>query len=144
MANDTELAQELKALKERIQILEDKEAIRDVITRYAFNADLNRIDSLLELWTDDCTFNSDRGRVTIYKGKDEIEAYLREPLHQSITNRSQHLQLDYIIKVDGDTATATGYQLLTLRWDGGFGIIRGAFRVFHLRRVNGTWLIRRH
>ena len=142
MANDTGLSQELETLRKRLQILEDKEAIRDVLARYAFNADLNRNDNFLKLWTDDCTFETDAGGLTIMKGKDEVMAHMLDTVHQSVTNRSQHLLLDCLINVDGDTATAAGYLLLTERWDGGFGIFRCAWRTFRFQRVDGAWLIK--
>ena len=49
--------------------------------------------------------------------------------------------MDYDVKVDGDTAVARGYQLITLRSPDGFSIARTSFRVFHFRRVDGHWLI---
>ena len=143
MADDTGLAKELEALRKKVQILEDKEAIRDMLARYAFNADLNRTQNFLKLWTEDGLFVTDGGgKLHVLKGKEEIGRYLDTSGHQTITNRSQHLQVDYIIQVDGDTATATGYQLLTVRLEGGFGIRRCAFRIFHFRRVDGRWLIK--
>jgi ketosteroid isomerase-like protein len=143
MANDEQLAKELDVLKKKVQILEDKEAIRDMLVRYAFNADLNRTENYLKLWTEDGVFATDvEGKLVVSKGKDEIRRILLNPIHQAITNRCQHLQLDYIIQVEGDTATATGYQLLTQRWEGGFGIFRCAFRAFSFRRLDGRWLIK--
>ena len=142
MGNDPRLMQELEGLKKKLQILEDKEAIRDVLARYAFNADLNRTENFVKLWTDDGTFTSDAaGKKLVFKGKKEIGNHLLDPLHQSYTNRSQHLQVNYVINVEGDTASATGFQLISRRWEGGFGIVRCAFRSFRFRRVDGRWLI---
>ena len=64
------------------------------------------------------------------------------PAHQSIANRSQHLMLDFKIDVDGDTAVAAGYILVTVNRQGGFGIFRCSMRTFRFRRVGGRWLIR--
>ncbi|MFC1980968.1 nuclear transport factor 2 family protein [Chloroflexota bacterium] len=143
MTNNREMAQELKGLKQKLQILEDKEAIRDHLARYSFNADLNRTDAYLDLWTEDGSFEvgGEVGLGRIWKGRDEIKQLLNGPVHQSFTTRSQHLLVDYIINVDGDTATAAGYGVVTVHWPGGFGIRRCSLRTFHFRRCEGRWFI---
>jgi hypothetical protein len=55
--------------------------------------------------------------------------------------KGQHLQLDYFIEVDGDTATAIGYQNLTGLRDGSINIGRAAFRSLKFKRVSGNWRI---
>lgn len=141
MADDKQLAQDLEALKQRLQVLEDKEAIRDVLTQYSLNADLDRTDTFLKLWTEDGTF--DLGpQMGIWHGRDQIKQHvMNAPFHRSITTRSQHLMLDFEIDVDGDTATAAGYVLITVRWQAGWGIARCVIRTFRFRRVKGHWLI---
>ena len=68
MVEEKQLAQELEVLKKRLQALEDKEAIRDVLVRYYFNADLNRTDAFLDLWTEDAI--KDVGtQFGVWKGK---------------------------------------------------------------------------
>jgi hypothetical protein len=46
-------------------------------------------------------------------GREESWGYLQNSVHQAITIRSQHLQLDYMNNVDGDTVAvlATNYSL---------------------------------
>ena len=104
MVDNTELAQELETLKGRLQMLEDKEAIRELLSRYSFNSDLNRIDNFLSLWTEDCTFSTNAvGGLDVFKGKDEIRAHTLDPRWQSVvTLGAQHLLLDFIINIDGD------------------------------------------
>ena len=57
MSDYTQLEQELKELKQRFQVLEDKEAIRDLLVQYSFNADLDRTDAFVDLWTEDGVFD---------------------------------------------------------------------------------------
>ena len=140
MGNDKQMVQELEALKRRLQVMEDKEAIRDVLVRYAFTADLERTDDFIKLWTEDGTFDLGT-QYGVWKGREQIKQLLDGPVHKSITNRSQHLMVHYIINVDGDTATAAGYSLVTVHWQAGFGIFRCGFRTFRFRRVEGRWLI---
>ncbi len=138
MGDNEQLSQELEALKQRLRMLEDKEEIRDLLARYSFNADLNRNDALVKLWTDDGVFNLESG---IWKGRSQIKQMLEGPVHQSITKRSQHLMLDYKIDIHDDIAVAAGYVLVTVHWQGGFGIFRCGFRTFKFQRVEGRWLI---
>ncbi|MFC1919286.1 nuclear transport factor 2 family protein [Chloroflexota bacterium] len=139
--SDDKLLQELEAVKQRLQELEDKEAIRDLLVRYGFTADLSRTNDYVDLWTEDAIFDVGT-EYGLWKGKDKIRQLMEGPVHQSITNNSQHLMLDYIINVDGDKATAAGYCLVTLHWQAGFGIFRCSFRTFSFQRIDGRWLIK--
>ncbi len=133
----------MEALKRKVQCLEDKEAIRDVLVRYAFNADLHRTENFLKLWTDDLTFDADvTGQVVVVKGKDALRERHsdRDRLSETLPVRA-HLQVDYHIEVDGDTAVATGYQLMPQRWECGFAIWTSSMRRFRLQRIDGRWLI---
>ena len=51
MADEKRLVQELEKLKQRLQILEDKEEIRQLLSRYSYNADLSRNDGFVRLFT---------------------------------------------------------------------------------------------
>ncbi len=139
MTDNTQLTQELEVLKRRLRVLEDKEAIRDLLVRYAFTADLERIDDFLELWTEDGTYELDSA---VWKGRDQIkQGCMSDAFYNSIKNRSQHLILDLIINVNGDSATAAGYSATTVHWQAGFGLGRCALSTFRFRRVKGRWLI---
>ena len=76
MQKDEKISLEIKSLTDRLQILEDKEAIRDLLARYAFNVDLSRFDAFFKLWTDDAVFITDGPGEAIQKrGIDEIRAF---------------------------------------------------------------------
>jgi hypothetical protein len=135
-------AKELAHLRKRVQIFEDKEAIRDVLTRYALNCDLCRYDDFVKLWTDDAVFITDGpGATVIKKGKNEILSYLTGLLPKSNAG-TQHLQLDYIIKITGNTAVAIGYQLISISKTVPPAIARCALRSFGFQRIKGDWLIK--
>lgn len=130
--------EDLEMLKKRIQVLEDKDAIWGILSRYSLNVDLGRAEDFLGLFTDDCVFATDvAGKITYRRGKKE----LGEMLAGGAPPKGQHLQLDYNITVDGDNATAVGYQNLTSLRDNALSMNRAAFRTLKFRRISGTWLI---
>jgi hypothetical protein len=146
MSNADELSKKLESMEKKLQLLQDKDDIRDVLSRYAFNVDLRRLDHYLRLFTDktaqgDMIFLTDGpGEDTICRSKKELGDFLESVLPKPHPGM-QHLQLDYVINVTGDTATATGYQLLTVWENGKFGIMRCALRTFDFRREDGIWKI---
>lgn len=143
--NDEELA----VLKKEVQLLKDKMDIQDVLWRYGLRFDLDRRDEWFQLFADDCRFSSDvPGFLLELEGLDEIKAHYsgspggRGPgaPQQEGPDRQQdaaapgssftgHVDIAGIIKIDGDNATAVGWQV-------GTGV-----RTWQLRRTNGTWLI---
>jgi len=140
MDNQNKLFEELNELKRKVQIIEDKEAIRDILIKLGFNGDLNRNDAYLKYWTDDCVFT--HLPEGTYKGKDQIKKeLLLSKQHQLLTNNSQHLFLNYKIDVNGDSATAVGYILVNARLYQSLGIARCGMRSFKFRRIKGQWLI---
>lgn len=139
VAGDAVSVDAFESLEERVQVLEDKDAIWSILSRYSLNVDIGRAESFLRLFTEDCVFATDLGgKISYRRGKKE----LAEMVAGGPPPKGQHLQLDYHINVDGDTATAIGYQVLTGLRDSKLSINRAAFRSLKFRRVSGTWLIR--
>lgn len=133
----TELARRVAELGARVRELEDKDAVATLLSRYSLNIDLHRSVDLLQLFTDDCVFASDfSGELRYRRGRDELAQMLAQP-----PPKGQHLQFDYRVDVAGDSATAIGYQLLSLVKDGAVGVARPAFRLVKFRRSDGRWLI---
>lgn len=129
--------EEIELLKRKIQVLEDKDAIWSLLSRYSLNVDLGRAENFLRLFTDDCVFATDiGGKISYRRGKKELAEMVASP-----PPKGQHLQLDYHINVDGDTATAVGYQDLTSLRGNSVNLGRAAFRFLKFRRVEGVWLI---
>jgi len=141
MAYDTEIMKELAELKAEIQILSDKEAIRDLLSRYGLDFDLGRYENFYDLWTDDAVFRTDGpdGEIKMV-GKDQMKKLFG--IEQTRYTASQHLQLEYIIKVNGDTAEAIGYQLITVHTKDLPSVDRTGVRLFKFQKVNGNWLIK--
>jgi len=157
MNNNTDVKQDIAELKERlenfeadlrqrIQVLEDKEAILDVLARYGFTFDLGRMEEWYDLFAEDGIFNVDaRGNLEVIQGKENIKTHFQRVQQNMDYAAPQHLQLGVIIKVNGDTAKAIGFQVLTMN-KGGPEIkpfIENTFvRTWTLERIEGKWLIK--
>lgn len=132
--------EEFESLKRKVQILEDKDAIISILSRYSLNVDLGRAEDFLKLFSDDCVFASDlsgSGKMSYRRGKKELGEMVAAP-----PPKGQHLQLDYHINVDGDTAVAYGYQDLTSLKGTGVTLGRAAIRYLKFQRIAGAWLIK--
>jgi|WetSurMetagenome_2_1015567.scaffolds.fasta_scaffold13201_5 hypothetical protein len=159
MSNDNEILQKLAALekevqslremKNELQILKDKEEIRDVLSRYAHQYDLGYFDEWYKLWADDCQFDA---VVEVRNNKEELKDFFGEKQQHYLAE--QHLQLALVIKVDGDTAKAIGFQVATKHSVGQFfenvlidprlpiGFERIGVRSWEFKKVDGKWLIK--
>ena len=140
----------LKEMEKEFQLLKDKEEIRDVLSRYAYRYDLGYFDEWYDLWTDDCLFDA---KVEVRNSKQDLKGFFGEQQNHYLAE--QHLQLALVIKVDGDAATAIGFQVATKHSIGAFndkevvldprlpiGFERIGVRYWEFKKVDGKWLIR--
>ncbi len=143
-------AEGLEALARRVQVLEDKDAIRDVIHRYGYNADLGHFDDFVQTLTEDCVWDRSGGtrlpqggvsRDVIVRGRDEAMASISGPHHQWMVGREQHLFADLIIEVDGDRATAVGHLAVPFKNEDQFMLLTCRVVRVRLVRTDGLWLI---
>jgi hypothetical protein len=97
------------SVESRLQLLEDKDAIRDLLTDYGRLLDSSDWVGYSQLFARKGTWTGSFGTAT---GPDEILAMLRKsmgalPAYDPDKVRSLHLLTNYIVHVDGDRATAT-------------------------------------
>jgi uncharacterized protein (TIGR02246 family) len=107
MTDSTDLA----SLARRVRRLEDEAAIRDVLSAYAFAADMSDAESWLALFTEDAFFTAPGlGR---FEGRTAIRTLIDELLSHNAHVANQHDPLGPLaIEVDDDTARADGYSLV--------------------------------
>jgi hypothetical protein len=166
MTQDTETR--IAALEARLQELEADRAIRELLSRYGFNADQGRSDAWVALYTDDAVLDialdpSWQGSVGLSdsapagdasppaddivrrEGHDELRQFILDPrLHKRIEGRSLHLMnANLVTHITGDAATAESYNLTIVRDGSQMQVMNGAINRWELNRVNGRWLIRR-
>jgi len=120
-------------------LLEEKDAIRDVLASYCFHFDNGEFDQWLGLFTDDATF--DLGTRGSFNGQDALRRFLASiPLTQGIP-QMRHCVMNSIIRVDGPQATAQSYVVVV---HGGAvpGVMLAGRYEDRLVKLNGAWKFR--
>jgi uncharacterized protein (TIGR02246 family) len=94
-----------RALADRVQVLEDRDAIRVLLVSYATTLDNRDFAGFEQLWAKDAEFFGGAGNVA--KGPAAIRDLLRGLLTKngsSVTGRDFHLVMNQTVDVTGDTA----------------------------------------
>ena len=138
---DEDLLARLDALTRRVQRLEDERAVVDLLTRYGFGVDSDEADATADMYAEDCTVEVDGN--TAMRGRADVAAMVRGSQHQSLLPRCAHQMGPFSVRIDGDTATATGYGRVYLRTDDGFRVWRVSAGRWELRRGAGGWEVTR-
>ncbi|MFD6856135.1 nuclear transport factor 2 family protein [Rhodococcus sp. NPDC060090] len=139
----TDTAELVASLLERVQLLEDKAAIQEVLTAYGPAVDAGDADAVGELWAEDAVYDTD---IRVMEGRDAITEMVRTRPHQDYVNEGCGHLLDPVhIRVDGDTAAATCHSLLLRRNldSDSYRVWRVTANRFDLARIDGKWKIKR-
>lgn len=145
------------APEERMQAIEDRQAIHELIMSYGYLCDAQRWDELLDLYTDDIERTLGGTLTEHVQGK----AALREKLEAPTLARKsgeggppptavmerfgiRHLMAGEVIRLadHGLTATAAVQYSLVVSLEGEAGFRKGAHEgsyVFDFRKENGVW-----
>ena len=143
MSEGAKMSQDMAVLMNRIQVLEDEKAVRDVLFRYAYFFDVGRYQEWHELFTDDGVYKTNPPfgeKYQVVEGKENIrKAFPSQTRYGAV----QHLMGNPIIHVDGDTATAISYQtMVNGKDDSQPTLLKAAMRSWVLKRMDGKWLIK--
>jgi uncharacterized protein (TIGR02246 family) len=89
-------------------ILEDKEAIRDLMSSYCFHVDNGEFDKFAALFTTDATFEA--GPQGKMQGRDAIRKFIASvvPLRGEGPAR-KHCTMNHLISINGSEARADSY-----------------------------------
>ena len=90
-----------------IQLIVDRQVIRETLFRHAIYFDEGNLQGLEEVWAPDCRRDDGAGRGTVIVGRDELINRLGVALGKF--NWTHHQLGDSLIEVDGDVATAMTY-----------------------------------
>lgn len=143
----------LKAMEQRISVLEDDNAIREVLARYGFYADAGLDDDYLALFTDDCVMDVSSGKspepykVIRWDGIAALRDFLttRTSEHDDgFVGRSMHAHGNNLtVRVENDTAVAHSYSLILHQGESTPVTLLGAsINEWRLAKQDGNWKIK--
>lgn len=130
------------ALAGRLQALEDREAIRDLIASYGPLADSGDADGVAMLWADDGIYAVDGFPEAC--GHAAIAALIEGPVHQTLMTRGcAHVLGSPSIDLDGDRATARCHSVVLSKASEGWEPVRVAANRWELVRAVQGWRVTR-
>lgn len=130
------------AFAARLQALEDRESIRDLIARYGPLADTGDAAGVASLWCEDGVYAV--GGMGESIGLPAIAALIEGPVHrQLMADGCAHLLSPVAIDLAGDSATARGYSAV-FRWnDESWTAVRVSANRWELARGQHGWAVAR-
>ncbi|MFT4585261.1 MAG: ketosteroid isomerase-like protein [Gammaproteobacteria bacterium] len=133
---------EIEDLKQRIDRIESRAAISELITAYAIACDEHDMPHLVRLFTEDACLDSPSGAL-VANGRAEIETMFIDVF--KIRGPAFHWTHDHLITVDPDDADrATGLVLCHAETCPSGVASLAALRYYdNYRRENGKWLFAR-
>lgn len=135
----------VNALEQRLTMLEDRAAIRDLITSYGRLADAGHADAVARLWTADGTYEV-VGMATA-TGHAAIAGLITGPVHQALmADGCAHMMGQVNVDVSGDSATARGHSLVLRHRSeaaepGTFEVYRVSANCWTLTRTAEGWRV---
>lgn len=129
-------------VSERLQRLEDIEAVRNLIASYGPLADSGDAQAVAALWCDDGVYAV--GGMGEAKGRAAIAALIEGPTHQQLmADGCAHLLGPVAIKLHGNRAVATGHSIVFRQATSGFEIYRISANRWTLLRTREGWKVER-
>lgn len=130
------------AIAARLQALEDRAAIADLIARYGPLADSGDADGVAMLWTDDGIYAVDGFPEA--RGHAAIAALIEGPVHQALMKRGcAHLLGPATITLAGDRAMALCHSVVLAKASEGWEPVRVAANRWELVRAVQGWRVTR-
>lgn len=135
----------IEALERRVQELEDRLAIQQLITGYGYSVDGLNVESVGQRYAEDGVYDTG---MSYYDGRAAIEQMVRTDPHQNfVRNGCAHVSSVPFVVLEGDQAVATMHHVVIRNGEDGFYIFRtSAGRLDLARKDDGGWEIkhRRH
>jgi uncharacterized protein (TIGR02246 family) len=121
-------------------VLEEKDAIREVMARYCFALDDGRFADMAALFTEDGTWQTFFGKATGRKAIAEFAAGLRA--HRTENPRAIHHVTNIVITLDGDTAKVRSNWTTVQNAPEGPKIGSGGAYDDDMVKIGGQWYFR--
>lgn len=131
----------MKSVEDRLRVVEDKEAIRDLLLAYGRALDSRDTKAYSDLFAEDGEWSGGVGQSRTRAGiKKMLDDLFANSTGSGRFPKAHHVMANMVIEVDGDTATANS------RWmwvagdaDGGPNLLRAGYYEDALIREDGSW-----
>ena len=121
-------------------ILEEKEELRDLVTRYCLYIDSGRYDDWVATFTEDGVFDSPiLGR---WQGKAALKQFTEKYRTWTGNNQPRHCVMNVLVNVEGNHATGECYLLMTHASEGKTEFVVSGRYEDRMEKVNGKWLFK--
>ncbi|HET9501091.1 MAG TPA: nuclear transport factor 2 family protein [Marmoricola sp.] len=133
----TTTEERLAAMEERLQRLEDEQAIVQLVASYGPLVDSGSAELVAALWTEDGVYDVDE----LFMGsRADIAAMVGSPEHQGLIARGcTHFLGPVQVQVDGDEAVAVCHSILLVHHEGRYLPVRSGANRWELRRTAAGW-----
>ena len=130
-----------RTLEQRLQELEDREAIRQAICGYGYAVDGCNAEAVGSFYVEDGVYAV--GDIGAYEGRAAIEAITRDKGHLGLVAAGvAHMSSPPNIVIEEDRAVATCHTMVPMHGENGFFIGRlSASRLQLARQADGGWRI---
>lgn len=133
----SELSEKLRTLTEKVNHLDDVNAIRDVLNRYGRGLDRHDVELETSAFWEDAQVNYGK-----FVGGREKFVEWGNALHSNVTARHEHHITNQNIDIDGDIAHVESYVIYILRTrDETSTMLGGARYLDVMERRDGEWRI---
>lgn len=113
----------IESLAARVRLLEDREALRDLIARYGPLADSGDAISVSQLWAEDGSYEV-LGFARA-EGRTAIAGLIESAEHQALmSDGCAHFLGPVALEIDGDRASARGHSIVFRNSEAGFIVYR--------------------
>jgi hypothetical protein len=145
------LEERVARLEARIEELEDDRAIRELLARYAYNADGCRDEAYVQLYTEDgaMDLSGGQGNVRRWQGHEALREFITDTTgHQApgFYGRAMHVQGNNVVThIDGDDAIVNSYSIVLAGDPNGgpkISLFSAGNNQWTLKKQGGKWLIK--
>jgi uncharacterized protein (TIGR02246 family) len=129
-------------IEARLQALEDREAIREIIASYGPLADSGDAQGVAGLFSDDGSYAV--GGMGEARGRDAIAGLIDGLAHRELMAQGcAHLLGPVAIDLDCDHAVARGHSVVLRQTGAGFDVFRVSANRWEFARIEGAWQVTR-
>ncbi|MET0822314.1 MAG: nuclear transport factor 2 family protein [Aeromicrobium sp.] len=133
---------EIRNLLERVQALEDRLAIYQLLATYGPAVDSVQAEVVSGMWASDGTYEP--SGIAPFHGSEAVGQLVHQEPHQSYVSAGcAHVISLPHVTVDHDSAVATGHSRVYLHTDAGWQVERVSANRWELERGPDGWAVRR-